>query len=93
MNYTSSAQALLAVALLAVVYHVVVTVMVYENLRRRGLRVSFLWLRLYGPKYANQYRRITRQETGHTGPLFYHYVFSINTALVSGVAGLLMRGA
>ena len=84
------AQVSLAVAVLAAFYHVVATVLIYENLRRRGLRVSVLWLRLFAPKYASQYKRLTTQETGRTGPLFYHWVVSINAALVAAVAGVLM---
>ena len=90
MNYTSYASVLLGLAVLAALYHVVATVLIYENLRRRGLPVSFLWLRLFAPKYASQYKRLTLKESGHTGPLFYHYVVSINTALVAVVVGLLM---
>jgi len=90
MNYTSLESVVLGFAVLAAFYHVVATLLIYENLRRRGLPVSFLWLRLFAPKYAGQYKRLTKQETGRTGPLFYHWVVSINTALVAVVAGMLM---
>lgn len=83
-------QILIGVAALAVVYHVVATMLIYDNLRRRGIPVSFLWLRLFAPKYAGQYKRLTTHETGRTGPLFYHWVVSINAALVGAVAGMLM---
>lgn len=84
-----AAQVALGLLVIAACYHVAATVLIYQNLRRRGLPVSFLWLRLFGPKYAGQYRQLTRQETGRTGPLFYHWVVSINAALVAAVAGLL----
>ena len=82
MNYTILAASIVA---LGVTWHLVVTMMIYEALRKRGLKVSFILLRLLAPKYASQYRDITRKETGKTGPLFYHWVVSINTAWVAAI--------
>ena len=33
-------------------------------------------------KYLSQYRRVTLEETGQVGSLFYHYVIPLNIALV-----------
>ena len=33
-------------------------------------------------KYLHQYAKITQEETGRVGPLFYHYVVPLNVALV-----------
>ena len=33
-------------------------------------------------KYLSQYRRVTLEETGRVGSLFYHYVIPLNMALV-----------
>jgi hypothetical protein len=83
-------EVLIGVGLVAVVYWIVVTIMIYENLKNRGIPVSFLWLRLYAPKYAHQYKKLTEAETGRAGPLFYHWLVSINTALVAVVIGALV---
>jgi hypothetical protein len=53
--------------------------------------VSFLWLRVLVPKYAHQYKMITRRESGKIGPLFYHWIVSINVALVLAVAAILVE--
>jgi hypothetical protein len=53
--------------------------------RTTGLKVSFVLLRLLAPKYASQYRQITREETGKTGPLFYHWIVSINETSVAAI--------
>jgi hypothetical protein len=82
MNYIFLAASVVAIA---VIWHVVATMMIYEALRKRGLKVSFVFLRLLAPKYASQYREITRKETGTTGPLFYHWIVSINTAWVAAI--------
>jgi hypothetical protein len=83
------------VGAVAVAWFVVSTLLIYEALRRRGMAVNFLWLRALAPKYAHEYRAITRRETGRTGPLFHHWVVSINLALaaaiVLGVLALLRR--
>jgi hypothetical protein len=82
MNYTFLAASIDAIA---VTWHIVVTMMIYEALRKRGLKVSFIFLRLLAPKYVSQYRETTRKETGKTGPLFYHWIVSINTAWVAAI--------
>jgi hypothetical protein len=38
------------------------------------------------PVYAHRYKKITLNETGKVGPLFYHWVIAINTALVLAIA-------
>jgi hypothetical protein len=78
-----------AVASACVIWNVITSLRIYDDLRRRKIRVSFLWLRLLAPKYAHQYKRITTQENGRPGPLFYHWIISINLALVFAVVAVL----
>lgn len=73
---------LLMLAGLCAAWHVVSTLLIYDSLHRRGQAVSFIWLRLMSPWYASRYRDVTKTETGKTGPLFYHWVVSINMVLV-----------
>lgn len=89
-GYTLFAVAV-AIAFAALIWHVVTTVMIYDNLRKRGLPVSFIWLRALGPFYAARYKKLTTQETGHAGTLFYHWVISINVALAAAVVALVLR--
>jgi len=72
---------LLVIAVLCAFWFVISSVLIYENLKRRGQKVSFFWLRALAPMYAFQYKKITRSETGRTGLLFYHWIISINAAL------------
>jgi hypothetical protein len=62
------------------IWNVVITLFIYEALRRRNYPVSFLWLRVTILKYLGQYRDVTQQETGHTGHLYYQWLVSINLA-------------
>jgi len=73
---------LIGLAVACVIWFVVTTVMVYHALQKRGAPVSFIWLRAMAPIYAHQYRKITKGESGRVGPLFYHWIISINLALV-----------
>jgi len=65
-----------------VLIFVITTIRIYHFLKERGEDVNFLLLRLKMISYAERYKQITRSETGKTGPLFYHWIISINMALL-----------
>lgn len=79
MNITG---VLIALAAVCVVWFVVTSMLIYDYLRRRNHPVSLIWLRLMLPAYASRYKEMTKKEKGRTGPLFYHWIVSINVALV-----------
>lgn len=70
------------VAIGCVIWAVVAAVKIAVYMSRKGHKVSFLWLRLMILKYLHEYARVTREENGRVGPLFYHYVVPLNLALV-----------
>ena len=72
--------------LVCATWAITASLLMVRELERRGLPVNVVWLRLSLFKHLHQYRRITRQETGRTGPLFYHYVIPLNVALLATVA-------
>ncbi|MCW8804901.1 MAG: hypothetical protein OQK56_00455 [Ignavibacteriaceae bacterium] len=45
------------------------------------------------PVYAHRYKKITLEETGKVGTLFYHWVIAINIALVLAVAAIISKVA
>ncbi|MBN2170612.1 MAG: hypothetical protein JW819_04725 [Candidatus Krumholzibacteriota bacterium] len=73
---------LIALGFACVVWAVVAAVLIAHDLHRRGVSVSFVWLRLMILRYLHEYAAATRAETGRVGPLFYHYVVPLNVALV-----------
>jgi hypothetical protein len=75
-----------------VVWSVVAAILIARDLEKRGMPVSFFWLRLMILKYVYDYRRITKEETGRVGPLFYHYVVPLNVALLLLVVFLFLGG-
>jgi hypothetical protein len=84
---------LMVLALLSVLLNIVFSALVVHELRKRGVRINYLFVRLLLPKYVHQYRAMTKEERGTVGGLYYAWVISINAALVFGVAGLVVRAS
>ncbi len=72
-------------AIACVCLYVIFSMMIVHQLSRRGVKINFLWLRLFIIKYIHQYRKITLEETGKVGPLFYPCIISVNMALVLAI--------
>jgi hypothetical protein len=88
-----AANILLGLAIFFVICFVVFSILIVAALDRRNIKTNFLWIRLLIFKYVSQYRKITLEETGRVGSLFYLWILSINLALVSAVAGLILRAS
>jgi len=73
---------ILGLGVICVIWAVVAAILIAADLHKRGIAVSFIWLRLMILKYLHEYSKVTREETGRVGPLFYHYVVPLNVALV-----------
>jgi hypothetical protein len=73
---------ILICAIACVCLYVIFSMMIVHQLSRRGVKISFLLLRLYIIKYIHQYKKITLEETGKVGPLYYPCIISVNMALV-----------
>ena len=79
------------IAVIAIIWYITSTIIIYENLRNRNLNVSFLFLRFLAPKYAHQYKEITIKETGKIGKWFYHWIVSINIALIAVILMIIAK--
>lgn len=73
----------------AVVWYIVSGILIFDELRKRGEKVYFIFLNFMLPFYANKYKKITFKETGKVGKLFYHWLIAINTALVFAIAAII----
>jgi hypothetical protein len=65
--------------------------MIVNEVSKRGIKINFFLLRLYIIKYIHQYRKLTIQETGRVGPLYYPCVISVNLSWVCAIAGLILK--
>ncbi len=81
----------LALAIVFVGVFVIFSIMIVNEVSKRGVKINFFLLRLYIIKYIHQYRKITKEETGKVGPLYYPCVISVNLAWVCAIVGLVLK--
>ncbi len=82
---------ILVLALVSVGFGVVFSMMIVREVSKRGVKINYPLLRLYIIKYVHQYGKMTRQETGKAGILYYLCIGSYLTALVLAVTALISR--
>ncbi|MCK5586256.1 hypothetical protein KAJ02_09310 [Candidatus Bipolaricaulota bacterium] len=87
----SMSTVLIAIALISALWGVVSTLVIADALQKRGVKVNWILLRMLILKYIGQYRDVTRKETGRAGPWSSSYIIAMNLALVTMVAGLILR--
>jgi hypothetical protein len=85
------ANVFLALALVFVGLFVIFSILIVNEVSKRGIKINFFLLRLYIIKHIHQYRKITKQETGKIGPLYYPCIISVNLAWVCAIAGFLLK--
>ena len=85
------ANVLLGLALVFVGLFVVFSMMIVNEVSKRGIKINFFLLRLYVIKYIHQYRKLTLEESGRIGPLYYPCVISVNLGLILAVVGLILK--
>ena len=61
---------------------VVFTLMIMSYLSKHGIKINYWLLRLYLIKYLQQYRKLTIEENGKPGNLFYAFIVSWILTLV-----------
>jgi len=65
--------------------------MIVSFLSKRGFKINYLLIRLYIIKYIHQYWKITSEENGKPGYLFYAFIGTINAALLFTIVGIILR--
>ena len=81
----------LFLACVSLFWGIVTSLRIMSWLQKRGVKINFIFIRLYILKYVSQYREMSRAENGYVGPLFYSYIIAMNTALVCAIVGLVLR--
>jgi hypothetical protein len=85
------ANTFLVLAIVFVGLFVIFSILIVNEVSKRGVKINFFLLRLYIIKYIHQYKKITKKETGKVGPLYYPCVISVNLALIFAIVGLLLK--
>ena len=78
-------------ALVSVVLGIVTMIRIVSFLSKRGVKINYLFIRLFILRYVNQYRKITIEENGKPGPWFYRFIISMNLALLFAVVGIVLK--
>lgn len=74
---------LITIGVLSIIVYLLSTIMIYIFLEKRDEKIeNFIFIRLFLFRYVNNYKRITKNETGKVGYLFYSWLISINAALL-----------
>jgi hypothetical protein len=82
---------LAAFAFIAIVWYIVYSIIIVNELLKRGQKINFTFIKAIIPVYAHRYKKISLEETGKVGSLFYHWIFSINTNLVFSIAAIVSK--
>jgi len=80
---------LMFVAVLGILF-VILSMMMLNEIHKRGVKINILFIRLLTLKYIHQYKQITLEETGKVGPLFYPCIISIIIAFVLTVVAFIL---
>lgn len=81
----------LCLAIFCVLFNVVITMIIISELQKRKVKINFFLLRLFIPKYVHQYKKITLEESGKVGALYYWCIGSINLAWILAVIGIIAK--
>ena len=78
-------------AFVSVILGVVFSLMIVHEVSKRGVQIDLFRLKLRIIKYIDQYKQLTRKETGKVGPLYYLCVGSCVMGLVFVIIYLITR--
>ena len=81
------------IAGIAIVWYVVSSIMIVNELMKKKHKIQFVIINLMLLVYAHRYKKITLEETGKVGSLFYHWLIAVNTALVFALASIISKVA
>lgn len=83
---------LLIVGLGGVIIHITSAIMIFDYVNERIHRQKhFAFVNLFIFSYVKHYKKMTREETGKAGKLFYFWLLSINVALLCFILFLIFR--
>jgi len=78
-------------ALISVACGIATSIMIASFLSKRGIKINYLFFRVLIIKYIRQYRKITMEETGKPGPLFYWVITAWNLTLLFAIVGMILK--
>lgn len=62
-------------------------------IQERGVKINWFLIRLFLPRYVSQYKKMTEEENGNPGSLYYVFVVCMVSAAILAVIGLLAKNS
>jgi len=81
----------LTLGIICVLWGVVSGMQIGAYLSARGVKINWLFYKIFLPKYVGQYRDITVKETGKPGWWYYSFVYSMLLALALVLIGIVLK--
>lgn len=75
----------------AAIWGTVAAILITGFLDKRGIKTPFVLFRIYVIRNIARYRKITVEENGRPGELYFHCVYAFNAALMLALAALAFR--
>ena len=80
------------IGILSLIVFIWATITIYIFLKEKKDKIeNFVFIDFFIFKYLNEYRRITKNENGKVGSLFYVWLTSINIALFCFIIFMIFR--
>ena len=77
---------------LSIIVYLWSTIMIYNFLKDKNEKMqSFIFINLFIFKYVKNYKKITKNEDGKIGYLYYLWLYSINLALICFVLLMFLK--
>jgi hypothetical protein len=81
----------MVVAIICLFIGIGCSIAIVSFLQERGVKVNWLLIRLFLPRYVGQYKKMTEEENGKPGSLYYIFVVCMVSAAILVVIGLLIK--
>lgn len=71
--------------------YILATILIISELQRRNIKINFFLIRLLLFKYVSQYKKITIEESGSPGLLYYLWIISVNLMALSALGMIIYK--
>jgi hypothetical protein len=78
---------------IALLFYIVSSIQIVRFLEKRGVKINYWLIRVTIIKYAHQYKKITRAETGAVGRPFLTWIYSLWSMLGCAVGAIISHAA
>lgn len=76
-------------AIICVFIGVGASIAIVANLQKNGVKINWVLIRLFLPKYVSQYKKMTTEENGKPGNLYYMFVIFMVSAAILAIIWLI----